>query len=655
MRDTTRMLLVLVLPLAFAGLGRAEDVVVETWDRMHMAGGPAGYVHSTVRRTAGERPMVESTAVSFLSMKRMGQATEIESTTRTWETPDGSLVKIEMTQKLSAQESRTVCTFAEGKVAIETTVMGQTRKVEKALPAGVVGPVHGAGLLKALHGTSDKSVETVTFMIELQGAVRTTSKSKGTESVKLLDGSSATLTRVESSLAMADGGPIPMHPVSWIDASGDPIRTEMKLTGILIETFRVADEAAAKAQDATTKPAPDLFAETLIREDGPIPVARRLEEAVIEVRPRGKAVVMPEFADAGHKVTTRDDGSVTIRAVRLVPAQGRQGARPLASPPAELTDFLGSSSTIQADAPEIAAIAKAAVGSERNAWKAAQALERWVEASITKKNMNVAFASALEVCKSREGDCTEHAVLLAALCRAAGIPARVVMGVEYLYGIWGGHAWNEVWIEGEWYPLDATNGFGHVDPLHLPMARMSMKEGAGAEFVKLLGGLGNIDVDVVEVVRDGRRIAVDDASLVTTKDGLHTDRVLGISYRAPAGWEFDPPSRRAGMQTKVMEIDGTTAAGKKAEIEIDLMDAPAEVDWAKLFAEFRVDPSSAKAIQLDGRDARRIERIQDDGGRIRVVAPADGALWTFTIDRVDGDAERAAFDAFLASVDFDVR
>jgi hypothetical protein len=657
MHHTTRLLVALALPLALALAVRAgaADEVVETWDRMHLAGAPAGWLHTTVKRTAGETPMVEATVDSFLSMKRMGQASEVASTTRTWETPAGALVRIEATQKMSAQESRTVCTFAEGKVAIETTLMGKTRKSEKDVPAGLVGPIHGAALSKALHGTSDKSVEFVTFMVELQGAVRTTSTSKGTESVKRLDGSEAMLTRVESALAMAGGGPIPMTPVSWIDAAGDPIRTELKMSGIVIETFRVADEAAAKSQGAADAPAADLFVETLIHEDGPIPVARRLEEAVIEVRPRSKGVQMPEFADAGHKVSAKDDGALTIRAVRLVPAAGKEGTRPLASPPADLADFLGASSAIQADAPEIAAIAKEVVGAETSAWKAAQALERWVAASVTKKNMNVAFASALEVCKSREGDCTEHAVLLAALCRAAGIPARVLMGVEYLYGIWGGHAWNEVWVDGVWYPLDATNGLGFVDPLHLPMARMSMKEGAAAEFVQLLGGLGNIDVDVVEVVRDGRRIAVDDASLVVTKDDAHTNRVLGYSFRAPAEWKFDPQTRRKGIQTKVMELDGTTAAGKKSEIKIDVLDAPASLDWTKLFADFGVDPASAKATQVDGRDARRIERSREKRSEIRVVVSADGALFMFTIDRVDGDAERAAFDAFLASVDFDVK
>jgi transglutaminase superfamily protein len=654
MRPHTRLALFafLVLPC----VARAADGVEETWDRMHMAGAPAGYVHTVVKRTAGEQPAVECTVESRLSMKRMGQTTEIETTTRSWETPEGALLRIEATSKMSAQESRTVCVFSGAKVSLETTLMGKTRTVEKDVPAGLVGPVRAAELSKALAGTTGRTVECATFMVELQSAVRSTSTSKGAETVKLLDGASVSLTRVETAMTLATAAkPMPMSPVSWLDAKGEPIRTELKVSGIVIETFRVADEAAAKAEGASKDPAPDLFGETLLREDGLIPVARRVTAATIEVKPRGKGVTMPEFADAGHEVKPGDDGSLTIRATRRVPAAGKEGTRPLAQPPAALADFTGSSTMIQADAPEIAAVAKEVAGAETNAWKAAQALERWVFESVTKKNMNVTFASALEVCRSREGDCTEHAVLLAAVCRAAGIPARVVMGIEYLYGIWGGHAWDEVWIDGEWYPLDATNGFGFVDPLHLPMARMSMKEGGGAEFVELLGGLGNIDVDVIEVVRDGRRIAVDDPSLITTKDRVHTDRVLGISYAAPAGFEFDPPKRAGGVTTKTMELDGKTAAGRKAEIEIELMDAPSGFDWAQLFAQFGLDPASAKPFKVDGRDARRIERSRGGTGEIRVVADADGALWVFTLDRAEGGAEVAAFDAFLASVDFDVK
>ena len=88
------------------------------------------------------------------------------------------------------------------------------------------------------------------------------------------------------------------------------------------------------------------------------------------------------------------------------------------------------------------------------------------------------FASAAEVAKNREGDCSEHAVLLAATCRARGIPARVIIGLVYsvperrfLY-----HMWNEVWIEDRWIPLDATLGRGGIGAAHLKIRESNLAD-----------------------------------------------------------------------------------------------------------------------------------------------------------------------------------
>ena len=48
-------------------------------------------------------------------------------------------------------------------------------------------------------------------------------------------------------------------------------------------------------------------------------------------------------------------------------------------------------------------------------------LEKFVFGYIDKKSLNVGYASALETARTRQGDCTEHALLLAALGRARGI------------------------------------------------------------------------------------------------------------------------------------------------------------------------------------------------------------------------------------------
>lgn len=69
--------------------------------------------------------------------------------------------------------------------------------------------------------------------------------------------------------------------------------------------------------------------------------------------------------------------------------------------------------------------------------------------------------SALETLSRRSGDCTEAAVLLAALGRAAGIPTRVVSGIVYSRARYHGvsnvfmpHSWVLAYVDGRWRSFD---------------------------------------------------------------------------------------------------------------------------------------------------------------------------------------------------------
>lgn len=67
------------------------------------------------------------------------------------------------------------------------------------------------------------------------------------------------------------------------------------------------------------------------------------------------------------------------------------------------------------------------------------------------------FADSREALRSMKGDCSEAAVLTAALLRAAGIPSRVMMGYATLgRGVWIGHAWTEAHLGGGWVGMDAA-------------------------------------------------------------------------------------------------------------------------------------------------------------------------------------------------------
>ena len=85
---------------------------------------------------------------------------------------------------------------------------------------------------------------------------------------------------------------------------------------------------------------------------------------------------------------------------------------------------------------------------------------RFTHEQIGDKHYRNGFDIASQVANSLEGDCTEHAVLNAALMRASGYPARVVLGVVIVFGdgevMAAGHAWNEIYDDGGWHIHDAT-------------------------------------------------------------------------------------------------------------------------------------------------------------------------------------------------------
>ena len=71
--------------------------------------------------------------------------------------------------------------------------------------------------------------------------------------------------------------------------------------------------------------------------------------------------------------------------------------------------------------------------------------------------------SAAEALARRSGDCTESAVVLAALGRAAGIPTKVASGIVYSRERYHGvshafmpHAWALAYVDGEWKSFDAA-------------------------------------------------------------------------------------------------------------------------------------------------------------------------------------------------------
>ncbi len=109
-------------------------------------------------------------------------------------------------------------------------------------------------------------------------------------------------------------------------------------------------------------------------------------------------------------------------------------------------------------------------------------IARWVHRNLLKSLGGPPEASAKGALKARSGDCSEHAALFAALCRAAALPARTAYGLSGSGKALYFHVWSEFYAGGRWVPLDAALGrFG------LPASYLTLsfdREQAGVRLFK---------------------------------------------------------------------------------------------------------------------------------------------------------------------------
>jgi len=174
----------------------------------------------------------------------------------------------------------------------------------------------------------------------------------------------------------------------------------------------------------------------------------------------------------------------------------RESLTGLSSDPAEksgtsaLAEFLKPSLFIQSDDPKIRKLAASIVSAGDTALIKAKKLADWVYHNIEKRPV-LSLPDALSTLENRVGDCNEHAMLLSALARAAGIPVKVESGLVYLNGRFYYHAWNALYL-GEWITVDALFGQMPADVTHIRFS-----SGAQSLQLDIMGIIGKVKLEIL--------------------------------------------------------------------------------------------------------------------------------------------------------------
>jgi len=278
----------------------------------------------------------------------------------------------------------------------------------------------------------------------------------------------------------------------WVDAQGRVVQSTQPggitlrrmAYEVAFENWRIAHDRAVATGAGASKD--DILERTAIAAGASL---GRTKLTMLRARLTG--VDLRGFDLDGGRQQFRDSTLVVTRESEadLVPSWSL-----LANDPAIKTRFkaeLAAEPLLQSNDVRILTLAVRIAGADRDPRVLAQKINTWVHDSL-KKEIVYSVPNALDVLRTRKGDCNEHTQLYTALARSIGLPTRIATGLAYVNGKFYYHAWPEVWLKG-WVAVDPTFGQFPADAAHLRF----IVGGLGRQ-VELLRLIGNLHIKVTD-------------------------------------------------------------------------------------------------------------------------------------------------------------
>ena len=440
----------------------------DSWLNIYQKNGKIGYAHRVLART-GEGFAIEESV--FMRINTMGMVQNIHVETRGQLLPDFSMQALQF-QITSGRFSFSARGTVENRVLhLTTESAGNNRSYKIRLPKK---PYLAAGLLDALHAANLEPGDFFSFDIfdpVTMGPQPVKVSIIGSEDVHVM-GTVHKATKVMLNFKGA-------NQYAWIDSKGDVLQ-EKGLLGMRLEktSRRLA------LSDIGSGPIGDLT-----------DLASVASNLVLDQPDSLKSMTIAINGIDTEQVNL-DGGRQRLQGnrVTIVKEPLSQLAPSLDIEQMALLEqiFLQPSPLIQSDDKKIRELVDQILKEgDPQPLHQARRLMKWIYDKIDKRPV-LSLPDALSTLENREGDCNEHAVLLAAMARAAGIPARVETGLVYLKGRFYYHAWNLLWL-GEWVTADAVYNQLPADVTHIRFTSGSRQQS------DLMGVLGRVQIEVVDL------------------------------------------------------------------------------------------------------------------------------------------------------------
>ena len=453
----------------------------DTWMSVLLGGRKIGNLH--VERQRDGQTVTTTQTLSIL-LTRNGKSIPLGNTSRSVETPDGRPLGFGARTTMSAMDSVVEGTrLPDGRFRVDITVGGATRQETMDWAAGAL-LAEGQRLAMLDAGRQPgRHYRLAMFDPASRQVLDVDTEVLGEETVQL-PGGTERLSHQRQILHQARGEQV---LDLWLDAQG---RVRKGLLGMLGSRMEML------ACDRTCAQAPaqgvDMFRAAMA--DSPRALTPNLRTTSLRYRVHVDGDATQPFIDTDEqRVIPLGHGDWQI---------DTGGPHVHGQPPPQPGD-LAANAWLQSDDPLIRELTAKAIGNAGTPVLKMRRLRNFVSGYITQHGLDVGYASALEVANHRQGDCTEFAVLLAAMARAAGVPARVVTGMVYTdrYGnaarVFVPHAWVQAWTGQRWQSYDAA--LRHFDSTHLAL---DSGDGDPWHFYGVTDLFGRLRIDSVKSVTE---------------------------------------------------------------------------------------------------------------------------------------------------------
>ena len=455
-----------------------------TWYRISLLGRPSGYMSSSARLVRGEQgeELLETADRQVITIALGGETLRVTEDVVTRYTATLAPVRWDVRLDKMGQLQEVTAERKGDNLHIVSVEGGQRTEQTVALPEGFASEL--AVLAEVIRGTlKPGETRTVSTFLPQVGAVDTEEITAGEpETLQVLgEGQRCFPLRVVTKRV---GSEIRL----WVNEQGEVVKYALPtLMNALVEKV--------SQQEALAQLSPLVLTNS-------IPLDRKLagmalQRLTLDAKGVGQTAADLIPVTARQEVTPGPEGTARV-VIHAQNEPAHTAALPVKAEGRE--EYLRATPMAQSEAPEVRDLARQIVGEKTDAWEAALALNNWVYQNLGKMASEPRPINCLQILAQRKGDCSEHALLMATLARAVGLPSRLVAGLAVIEDKLYYHAWVEVYV-GEWVEMDPTWGEARVDAGHLLLARSAMDDLSFARMSLETGRtLGTLAVSVVEAV-----------------------------------------------------------------------------------------------------------------------------------------------------------